>query len=108
MSYKNESKQKEYQRNWYARNKARIQSVRARRDSEFREKIRQFKNVPCADCGVRYPYYVMDFDHVRGEKVNDIGNLLRYGNDNDVLAEIEKCEVVCSNCHRIRTQVRRQ
>jgi hypothetical protein len=28
--------------------------------------IRQAKARPCADCGVLYPYYVMDFDHRPG------------------------------------------
>jgi hypothetical protein len=36
--------------------------------------VRQQKEVPCSDCGVQYPYYVMEFDHVRGEKVANIGH----------------------------------
>jgi hypothetical protein len=49
----------------------------------------------------------MDFDHVRGEKTV---NLARLRNSRSawakLVAEIEKCEVVCSNCHRIRTRMR--
>jgi hypothetical protein len=49
----------------------------------------------------------MDFDHVRGEKV---GILSRLSGGrmawSKVLNEIAKCEVVCSNCHRIRTHLR--
>jgi hypothetical protein len=48
----------------------------------------------------------MDFDHVRGEKkfgiaicINRAWKLLE--------AEITKCDVVCANCHRIRTRQRK-
>lgn len=65
------------------------------------------KNRPCVDCGVRYPSYIMDFDHVRGEKLFALGNI---GGKNlaTILAEIGKCEVVCANCHRTRTYRRRR
>lgn len=46
----------------------------------------------------------MDFDHVRGEKELPIANALAHNVDLKLIAkEIEKCEVVCANCHRIRT-----
>lgn len=65
--------------------------------------IYEAKSVPCADCGVSYPPYVMDFDH-RGDqpKVADISKM-RVAATQKVLDEIAKCDVVCSNCHRIRT-----
>lgn len=73
-----------------------------------RELARRAKDVPCADCGQRYPYYVMDFDHVRGEKKFCIGVAVgtNIAGINQFLDEIAKCEVVCSNCHRTRTFVR--
>lgn len=60
------------------------------------------KSVPCSDCGKEYPWYVMDFDHVRGEKLRNVGSSRHMGY-NKLKAEIEKCDVVCSNCHRLRT-----
>jgi hypothetical protein len=67
------------------------------------------KAVPCADCGLSYPPFVMDFDHVKGEKTKDISNLVQEGASLAALmAEIDKCEVVCANCHRIRTYKREQ
>lgn len=62
----------------------------------------KLKQVPCADCGEVYPPYVMDFDHVRGEKKFTISQALD-GETEDLLAEIAKCDVVCANCHRERT-----
>jgi len=65
------------------------------------------KDVPCADCGKRYPHYVMDFDHVRGKKEFSIYRARQITMCRKRLAaEIEKCEVVCSNCHRQRTHER--
>lgn len=70
--------------------------------------IAQAKDVPCADCGKKYPSYVMDFDHVIGEKKYRISQARsRYHKIETVQKEIDKCDVVCSNCHRERTHNRR-
>lgn len=58
---------------------------------------------PCVDCGESDPV-VLEFDHVRGEKFKTINTLVRDGCAKGVLeAEIEKCDVVCVNCHTKRT-----
>lgn len=59
---------------------------------------------PCMDCGVKYPYYVMDFDHIDNKDYN-VSQMLTLSS-NTILKEIEKCNLVCSNCHRIRTYKR--
>lgn len=91
-----------YQRNKdaYLKRNARFR----RRNSEI---IRESKSKPCADCGVQYPYYVMDFDHRQGEiKVINLANASRLTRPK-ILEEIAKCDVVCSNCHRERTYQRK-
>jgi hypothetical protein len=83
--------------------------LKATRERRERGKVYvdESKSRPCVDCGVRYPPYVMDFDHVRGEKSL---NLSRLRNSrlawSRLLAELEKCEVVYAKCHRMRTRVR--
>lgn len=72
------------------------------------EYLQNLKNTtPCADCGSSYPYWVMDFDHVRGKKRF---NIAQYSNMvislEAVQEEVAKCEIVCSNCHRHRTHIR--
>lgn len=65
------------------------------------------KDKPCMDCGIKYPHYVMDFDHVRGEKYMGISIMrTRRMSLEKLTEEIEKCDVVCANCHRIRTNKR--
>jgi hypothetical protein len=61
----------------------------------------------CIDCGINYPYYVMDFDHVRGQKQANVMELVSTLSKKRIDLEIAKCEIVCSNCHRIRTHMRR-
>lgn len=59
---------------------------------------------PCVDCGCSEPR-VLDFDHVRGEKSFN----LQQAKQRPLaltLEEIQKCDVVCANCHRLRTQGR--
>jgi hypothetical protein len=68
--------------------------------------VKDLKAGPCSDCGHSHPHYVMEFDHVRGEKRFDIaaGMLLHHRCTRDeMLAEIAKCDLVCANCHRVRT-----
>ena len=59
---------------------------------------------PCALCGEADPV-VLDFDHLR-DKVWEVTNLARYGGWSRLLAEIEKCRVLCANCHRRQTALR--
>ena len=99
---------KAYKSRWYSENRQRILDHDAERRDAIRRLIRKAKAKPCADCGERYPYYVMDLDHVRGAKVAAVGTMLRYTNIAIVKREIKKCEAVCSNCHRERTYGKRK
>jgi 5-methylcytosine-specific restriction endonuclease McrA len=64
------------------------------------------KKGPCADCSLVYPPECMDFDHIRGSKVESVGRLVTYARS-VVNAEVAKTELVCACCHRIRTAVRK-
>lgn len=86
-------KQKEYMKDWDLKRRA-----------SRRELINNAKNIPCADCGIKYPPYIMDFDHRDpDQKSFGIGESLVSKRPEVLLAEIAKCDVVCSNCHRERT-----
>lgn len=82
------------------------------RHDQRREILREAKSRPCADCGGVFPYYVMDLDHRPGvDKVLNVAKMAaRYGlySLDDLRAEIAKCDVVCANCHRVRTHERDQ
>jgi len=58
---------------------------------------------PCVDCGETNPI-VLEFDHVRGKKVEAIAVLVKSIVTLERLqSEIDKCDVRCANCHRIKT-----
>lgn len=65
--------------------------------------VRSLKDVPCADCGGRFPYFVMDFDHLTDKKFAIARRVNTATSLECLKAEIAKCQVVCANCHRIRT-----
>jgi len=80
----------------------------AKQKAYLAQYLRDLKTkTPCVDCGINYPYYVMDFDHVRGQKHANVMELVSTLSKKKIDEEIAKCEIVCSNCHRIRTHMRR-
>jgi hypothetical protein len=90
-------------RKHYAKNKERyIEQAKAKK-IELRKYVRNKKNNPCMDCGIKYPYYVMQFDHVRGEKFKELSKLISHGSQKRIDEELDKCDLVCANCHAIRT-----
>lgn len=109
MAWKDPEKQREaIRKHYYANKQYYIEKAYRKRDN-LRRWVYDLKNkTPCTDCGVQYPYYVTDFDHVgNDEKVNTVSKLINSGSTKKVKEEIAKCELVCSNCHRIRTYNRR-
>lgn len=106
MPYKDPDRQKEAQRMHYLNNK----EVYAKKNKTYRERVREYvkdikESSPCLDCGVKYPYYVMEFDHIHS-KTKTVSWLTSRGTIDQVIEEIKKCELVCSNCHKIRTWTR--
>ena len=61
----------------------------------------------CTDCGYEEDGDVLEFDHLpQYEKSFTIGSAVSNKGIDTLLKEIEKCEVVCANCHRKRTMSR--
>ena len=99
-----------YGREHYLKHKQRyIDQARARTERVRLERTRYlieyYKDHQCVDCGEGDPL-VLEFDHL-GDKEFEVGTGLAARNWESILAEIAKCEVVCSNCHRRRTFRRR-
>ena len=67
--------------------------------------LRIVKSQPCVDCGKTYPTAVMDFDHRDpADKQCCVSRLMaRPSSVTRLIREMAKCDLVCSNCHRIRT-----
>jgi hypothetical protein len=101
-------KQNASQKAWSERN----EQVLGKKDLSKKSLIRQFidkykeNNSICIDCNTSYPPHMLDFDHLRDKTFNLKDASVSRASMDDVVAEINKCEIVCSNCHRHRTYMR--
>jgi hypothetical protein len=66
-----------------------------------------WKTHPCVDCG-ETNIVKLDFDHLRDKEDNIARMIANDCSINKISKEIEKCEVVCKNCHAVRTANRGQ
>lgn len=107
MAYKDpfDERARAARRKHYQNNKQQYYDRAMAKKAELREHIIAQKDKPCADCGIKYPYYVMQFDHL-GDKEYTISKMASLGSKTKIDKEIAKCEVVCANCHAIRTYER--
>lgn len=72
-----------------------------------RAHIRRLRSRPCHDCKEKFPWYVMEFDHVRGKRYRCVAAMQNCSIEN-INREVALCDVVCANCHRKRTHRRGQ
>ena len=99
---------REYDREWWVRNSER----RRRQVKEHRRRLKEWHNAikattPCADCGRTFHPAAMTWDHLPGtDKVTEISHLIRAGKTLQAKNEILKCELVCANCHAVRSYER--
>jgi hypothetical protein len=71
------------------------------------EWMREVKSKPCADCGGRFHPAAMQFEHRPGSaKRADLATLVGTGRAKLALSEMANCDIVCANCHAIRTYER--
>jgi len=94
-----------YNRSYYQRNREQLLKNQAEKNKRFAEKRRKWlveykKTLKCVRCEESHPA-TLTFHHKDGsEKSFEIGNALKLGIGlKRLLAEIEKCEVLCANCH---------
>lgn len=98
--------QRPYNVAYYQRNRE-IELERVRvRQAGMVELLRDVRRVPCADCGGQFKPYQMDFDHrdPSTKSFNVMAGRAMLMSTTRVLAEVAKCDIVCVNCHRLRTR----
>jgi hypothetical protein len=95
----------EYMKQHYEKDKEKYLARSKRTRKDLRLWLDGLKDTPCLDCGIKFPICCMDFDHRENKEFN-IGRKYYSYSKEVVLKEMEKCDLVCANCHRIRTSKR--
>lgn len=100
---------KDYRKRYYRNNRETERQRIAKRKRELKQKMHQYKlTLSCSRCGFKGSDgpWAIDFHHVDSKTQSDddveVSHLIRNGYSfKRIMAEIEKCEPVCANCHRI-------
>lgn len=100
---------------WYPRNRRKhidrvVERKKKSRKKHFLKILKEYFSKGCIDCGEK-DNRVLEFDHVRGEKkrlgsagCDGVMGLVRQGYAWETIKkEIDKCEIRCRNCHKIKT-----
>ena len=101
MPYKNKEERLACRRRWYAKNKSSEKIHVKRRKNEIRLWFQgQKASLRCSKCGENHPATI-DFHHKIGEKEIGVSKMVADGYSiNRIKKELEKCDVLCANCHR--------
>ena len=95
---------KEYDKNWYKNNSKRRESLnkgakeRTIRNNEFMRNYKLSKG--CKICGYNKSYHALEFHHNKGDKKYILSRMKTHS-IKTIKKEIEKCIVICANCHRV-------
>ena len=96
--------QRNYQRSWHQRHKEKRLARMYEKKAATYEYVQHIKSqLRCADCGERHPA-TLQFHHPNSEdKEFNVADAVRNGISLDrIKKEIDKCIVLCANCHAIR------
>ena len=102
MPIKDINKRREYRRKWYSENKVSERNHVYRRKREINDWFNKYREaLSCSLCGENHPA-TLDFHHKsKSSKEFGINVLVHNGYSLDrIKKEMEKCLVVCANCHR--------
>jgi hypothetical protein len=103
-------KQKIYSKTYYEKNKQNvIKKINIKKKAHKTWFVNFKKQLACVTCGFDHPA-ALDFHHVEQKKANrKVHKLVSDGHTKKrILTEIEKCVVLCSNCHRVHHHDERQ
>lgn len=104
--WENRERMRELRKKWYDKNKeserGKAKVRQKQRRTDFNKWYLEYKSsLSCIQCGFSHPA-ALDFHHRdKREKDFDPSQLIKYQNKERFLNEVEKCDVLCANCHRI-------
>lgn len=88
---------------WYSKNSSKFHAYLGDKRRNNKKKLIEYYGGKCADCGQSFPDCVYDFHHLDpSTKDKDFGKMVTYSWARIEKEIIDKCVMLCSNCHRIR------
>ena len=108
MPYKDREKRlkhaREYGKGWYQGHKQEVMEHRKQRQTKIHNWFRRYKSIlQCVDCGVAHPALLQFHHRDKSTKSFAISKIMsRAASIKQIITEIEKCDVVCVNCHANR------
>lgn len=109
--YYQENRERLLEYNKNQKNKPELRERKNRNAAKYRKQLREKVDAiklekGCIDCGYNKNPRALEFDHVKGEKLETVGKLVADNRSwKTIQEEIEKCVVRCRNCHAIKTWV---
>ena len=93
---------KKHNATYYAKNRE-AQLARVKRTKQGVQAVMRYNKhwAKCSDCKLKHPYWINQYDHLR-DKMFTLSKAFTYGKL-QLLNELDKCEIVCANCHFERT-----
>lgn len=85
---------------YYDQNKKEIYKRRQERINKLKEKLKMKLGGKCSKCGYHKCFNALEFHHNKGEKEENISVLIRNFSKEKALKEVDKCIILCANCHR--------
>lgn len=94
--------QRDYNQTWYKKNKEKETARVQARQKSLRDYVQDYKlERGCSVCGYRRCGAALDLHHATGEKKLGVSNLIqRCPSPEKLQVELDKCVVLCANCHR--------
>jgi hypothetical protein len=88
-------------RKWYSDNRLRRQQVANEKNRAKKKKAIDLLGGRCYDCQGIFDNIVYDFHHTTDDKEGNLSDLL-HSTPEKAFEELNKCVLLCANCHRIR------
>lgn len=94
----------ETKRRWYENHMEYVKKKSREKSASMKNFIDAVKSYPCEDCGNTFHRCAMQFDHPDPTiKRGTVSSLQKSGSWSRLIEEIMKCDLVCANCHAVRT-----
>ena len=92
---------REYKKRYYKNNSDKLKERACRRRQEIKEWFQEYKqSLSCEKCGID-KWYLLEFHHPDNNKEGEVADMVHAACGKEkILKEIEKCDVLCANCHR--------